>query len=379
VPRRLPAVPNHEVLEKLGQGGMGVVYKARQVQLNRVVALKMIRADSLANQEAADRFRVEAEAVARLQHPNIIQIYEIGEVDGLPYFSLEYCPGGSLADSLDGTPLPAREAARLLEPLVRAVAAAHRQQVIHRDLKPANVLLAADGSPRVSDFGLAKLLDGDAAQTQSGQVLGTPSYMAPEQAAGKLQHIGPATDVYALGAILYELLTGRAPFRAATVLDTLAQVVADEPVPPRLLNRAVDRDLETVCLKCLEKEPQRRYATAEELADDLGRYLSEQPIRARSVGALDRLARGAGPPAPRGGLPALYLAVPPLRGLVVRVPRPDTGAGERGAGGRLVLRPVPGPATPHDGGVRRVPVDAAPAHEPGRPATVGELGWVCRR
>ncbi len=213
-------VPGYEVLGELGRGGMGVVYKARQTALGRTVALKMILHADHAGPEARARFTAEAEAVARLQHPNIVQIFEVGEVGGLPYFSLEFCPGGSLDRKLGGTPLPASEAAALAETLAHAVEVAHRANVVHRDLKPANVLLSAEGQPKVTDFGLAKKLDVQG-QTQTGAVMGTPSYMAPEQAGGH-KDVGPAADIYALGAILYELLTGRPPFKAASLWDTIA-------------------------------------------------------------------------------------------------------------------------------------------------------------
>jgi hypothetical protein len=274
-------VPGYEILGELSRGGMGVVFKARQVSLKRVVALKMLRDGVLAGPGELARFRREAEAVARLQHPHVVQIHEIGEAEGRPFFSLEYVEGGSLAQKLGGTPLPSRQAALLAEPLARAVHAAHQRGIIHRDLKPANVLLTADGQPKITDFGLARHLDADPGQTPSGAVVGTPSYMAPEQAGGKARQAGPAADVYALGAILYELLTGRPPFRAATPLDTVLQVMSEEPVPPSRLQPKVARDLETICLKCLNKEPDRRYASAADLADDLHRYLGGQPIRAR--------------------------------------------------------------------------------------------------
>jgi WD40 repeat protein len=267
---------------------MGVVYRARQTSLNRVVALKMILAGAHAGPDDVARFRAEAEAAARLQHPNIVQIHEVGEHRGLPYFSLEFCAGGSLAARLDGTPLSARDAAALVTVLARAVQAAHDAGVVHRDLKPANVLLAADGTPKITDFGLAKRLDGPGGQTRTGAVLGTPSYMAPEQAGGKTREIGPAADVYALGAILYELLTGRPPFRAETSLDTVLQVLADEPVPPGRLVPKLPRDVETICLKCLQKEPARRYPSAAALADDLQAYLDGRPIAARPVGRVER-------------------------------------------------------------------------------------------
>jgi hypothetical protein len=291
---------------------MGVVYKARQTRLNRVVALKMILAGDHAGADDLARFKTEAEAIARLHHPNIVQIFEVGDHKGLPFLSLEFCTGGSLAARLKHQLLPPREAAQLVETLARAVQAAHEEKVIHRDLKPANVLLAASpgtpagaappanavrltlGSytltalPKITDFGLAKKLDEAAGQTQSGAVMGTPSYMAPEQAGGKVREIGPSADVYALGAILYELLTGRPPFRAATSLDTILQVLTKEPVPVRALRPAVPCDLETICLKCLQKATGQRYASAAALADDLERFLRDEPIQARPVGRLER-------------------------------------------------------------------------------------------
>jgi serine/threonine-protein kinase len=286
----LPAVPGYEILGELGRGGMGVVYQARQTALRRVVALKMVLAGPHASAQEMGRFRTEAEAVARLAHPNIVQIHEVAEHNGCPYFSMELCPGGSLADRLARAPLPPTQAAALVEVFAHALDAAHAKGVVHRDLKPANVLLAEDGTPQVTDFGLAKKLD-EVGQTQSGAIMGTPSYMAPEQACGRSKEIGPAADVYALGAILYECLTGRPPFKAATPLDTIHQVVAEEPASPRLLSPHLGRDLETICLKCLEKEPARRYPSAGALADDLGRYRKGEPISARSLPLLGRLAR----------------------------------------------------------------------------------------
>jgi tetratricopeptide (TPR) repeat protein len=296
-PSSWAGIPGYEILGELGRGGMGVVYKARQRALNRVVALKMILAGDFAGAADRARFQAEAEVVARLAHPNIVQIYEVGEADGQPFFSLEFCPGGSLDHKLAGNPLPSREAAQLVETLAGAVHAAHRQHVIHRDLKPANVLLTADRIPKITDFGLAKLGAGaphaGAGRTATGAVLGTPSYMAPEQAGGRGKDAGPAADVYALGAILYELLTGRPPFKGPTPLDTLMQVMAEDPVPPRRLQALVPRDLETICLKCLEKDPGKRYLIAGELADDLGRFLRREPIRARPAGGLYRLGKFA--------------------------------------------------------------------------------------
>jgi tetratricopeptide (TPR) repeat protein len=277
----MPLVPGYELLKVLGRGGMGVVYQVRQVRLQRLVALKMIRNSNLAGAEEMARFQTEARAVAQLQHPHIVQIYEVGETDGLPFFSLEYVDGGTLARKLSGNPLPAPAAAQLVETLARAMYFAHERGIIHRDLKPNNVLLTTDGTPKIADFGLAKLLHSDAGQTQSGAILGTPSYMAPEQAAGQLKVIGPTTDVYALGAILYEVITGRPPFRAATVVETMEQVRLQDLLPPSQLQPRLPRDLETICLKCLEKDRAKRYLTAQDLADDLLRFLQDRPIHAR--------------------------------------------------------------------------------------------------
>jgi WD40 repeat protein/serine/threonine protein kinase len=286
-----PVIPGYEILEELGRGGMGVVYKARHISLNRLVALKVIRGGALAQEHDLARFHIEAEAVAGLRHPNIIQIFDIGEYGGLPYFSLEYLEGGSLEGQLDGTPWQGLPAADLLETLARAMYAAHMRGIIHRDLKPANILRTAEGLPKITDFGLAKRLDRDSGQTRTGTILGTPSYMAPEQAGGRSEEVGPHSDIYALGAVLYELVTGRPPFNAATPLDTLLQVVGDEPVPPSQLNSKVPLDLETICLKCLQKEPARRYLSAEDLAEDLRRFQANEPIRARPVGRLEKLSR----------------------------------------------------------------------------------------
>jgi WD40 repeat protein len=282
------ALPDYELLGELGRGGMGVVYQARHRQLHRVVALKMILAGEHADPRDAARFRTEAAAIARLQHPNIVQIHDIGDHRGLPYLALEFVAGGSLANRLDGTPWPPQRAAELVETLARAVHVAHQAGVVHRDLKPANVLLTPDGTPKLTDFGLAKFMDADAGPTQTGVLVGTPSYMAPEQAAGKAGAVGPATDVYALGAILYELLTGRPPFRADTPLATALAVVYDEPVPPRRLQPKVPRDLETVCLQCLHKDAARRYSSALALADDLRRFRSGELIHARTAPVWER-------------------------------------------------------------------------------------------
>ncbi len=303
-------VPGYEILQELGRGGMGVVYKAKQAALNRVVALKMILAGAHAGSVSRARFKAEAEAIARLSHPNIVQIFEVGDQQGQPYFSLEFCAGGTLASALAGKPLPPGDAARLLVPLARAIHHAHAAGILHRDLKPGNVLLASGGReppvgergaggsrpplakvvPKITDFGLAKLLDGDS-RTCEGDVLGTPNYMAPEQAQGQVHLLGPHTDVYALGAILYECLTGRPPFGAATAMETLAEVNSREPVPVRTLQPKVPRDLETICHKCLQKDRARRYASAAELADDLERFLEGRPILARPVGSLEHAWR----------------------------------------------------------------------------------------
>jgi serine/threonine-protein kinase len=288
-----PQLPGYEILSVLGHGGMGVVYQARQIALKRLVALKMILTGGHAGPDERDRFRAEAEAVARLQHPNIVQVYETGEHKGRPFFSLEYVAGGSLALRLAEKPLAPREAAALVQTLARAMHYAHEHGVVHRDLKPANVLLAADGTPKITDFGLAKRLDDDSTRTRTGVVMGTPSYMAPEQASGHSRGIGPTADVYALGAILYEALTGRPPFKAASVFDTLEQVRYREPVPPSRLQDKLPRDLETICLKCLSKEPDRRYATAQELADDLAAFLVGRPIKARPIGPGERMLKWA--------------------------------------------------------------------------------------
>lgn len=309
-----PDLPGYELLERLGQGGMGVVYKARQKNLGRIVALKMVLAGAHASPEDLARFGREAEAVAKLAHPNIVQIFEVGEHDGRPFLSLEFVEGGGLDKKLAGAPLPAREAARLVATVARALHHAHLQGVVHRDLKPANILLTADGIPKITDFGLARLGAGSG-QTQSGDILGTPSYMAPEQAAGRNSAIGPATDVYALGATLYELLTGRPPFRADNALNTLLQVMEQEPVSVRRLQPNVPHDLETICLKCLEKTPGRRYASAADLADDLSRFDEGRPILARPTPAWERGVKWARRRPALAGLYGLAVAAAVVLGL----------------------------------------------------------------
>jgi Flp pilus assembly protein TadD len=289
-----PRLPGYEILGELGRGGMGVVYKARQLALNRTVAVKVILDPDAASPARLVRFRQEAEVVARLQHPNVVQIFETGVAGGRPFLALEYVDGGTLKQRTAGVPLPPRDAARLIETVARAVHHAHEVRIIHRDLKPHNVLLTAGGVPKVADFGLARSLDVTDGLTLTADFLGTPAYAAPEQVQGRAADLGPWTDVHALGATLYELLAGRAPFQAESVRELLRQVTDRDPAPLRRLRPGCPRDLATVCEKCLRKEPGRRYASAAALADDLARFLAGEPVRARPVGPAGRVRRWAG-------------------------------------------------------------------------------------
>jgi mono/diheme cytochrome c family protein/predicted Ser/Thr protein kinase len=283
----LPRIPGYEIVRVVDQGGMGVVFEARQTELGRTVAIKMI-GDAWLRPKLAARFRAEAEAAARLQHPHFVQVFEVGQVNGHPFFSMEYVDGGSLAHFLARQRPSVRRAAELVETLALAMHTAHERGIVHRDLKPSNIMLTADGTPKIADFGLAKRLGESPGHTHTGEILGTPGYMAPEQAEGKQEQVGPLTDVYALGAVLYELLTGQPPFQGVSPFDSLRLVVSQEPVAPSRLVPAVPRDLEAICLKALEKTPDRRYASARELAVDLRRFLNGQPVTARRTGPLQR-------------------------------------------------------------------------------------------
>jgi tRNA A-37 threonylcarbamoyl transferase component Bud32 len=306
-PSTKQTIAGYEILGELGRGGMGVVYKARQIKLKRLVALKMIRGAG----SEGDRFRFqrEAEAVARLQHPHIVQVYEVGDDNGQPYFSLEYIDGGSLEGQVGHVPQPAEWSATLTETLARAMHVAHKEGIVHRDLKPANVLMTKDGQPKITDFGLAKQLESDDRPTVAGAVMGTPSYMPPEQAEGDNAAVGPLADVYALGAILYELLTGRPPILGPTPWITVGLVLTVDPVPPRQLQPNVPRDLEIICLKCLAKDRNKRYASAEALADDLRRYLNHEPIQARPTPLREWLWKWARRNPGRASIPVILFFV----------------------------------------------------------------------
>ncbi|MCZ7635555.1 MAG: serine/threonine protein kinase [Verrucomicrobia bacterium] len=281
---RLRRVGDYELLEEVARGGIGVVFRARQSSLDRTVAVKLLLAGLFADPKARQRFRTEAEAAARIHHPNVVSVLEVGEHEGQPFLAMEFVEGGTLAQQVANGPLPVARAARYLAKTARAVAYAHALGVLHRDLKPSNILLDAFDEPRVTDFGLAKVLGTDWDLTLSGEILGSPAFMAPEQAAGRTAEVSPATDVYALGALLYHLTTGRPPFASGTPAAVLRLVEHEEPIAPRRLNPSVPRDLETIILKCLEKRPTRRYATAATLADDLDRFLEGRTVTARPLG-----------------------------------------------------------------------------------------------
>lgn len=290
---RIQYVGEYEIINEIARGGMGIVFKAKQHRLKRIVALKMILTGNLADEGDVERFEREAQAAAKLQHPNIVAVHEVGQHEGHHYFTMDYVAGPSLNELLREETLAPKRAAEVVKVVSEAIHAVHEQGTLHRDLKPANILIDSDGAPKITDFGLAKMLVGDEQEsrtelTAAGQILGTPSYMSPEQAAGKQSHVGPATDIYALGAVLYACLTGRAPFVADSPVDTLMQVIRAEPASPRLLNPGIPRDLETICLKCLHKEPHKRYGTAQDLADDLGRFFEGRPVLARPVGAISK-------------------------------------------------------------------------------------------
>jgi serine/threonine protein kinase len=284
---KLPTtIDDYELLEEIGRGGMGVVYRARQISLGREVAIKMILRGRLASQSDFDRFVAEASATAKLEHPQIVPVYAIGEMDGRPYFSMQLIDGNTLADKINSSPLPQRRAARIVATVARAIAFAHREGVLHRDIKPSNILLTKEGAPMVTDFGLAKQASSHdsaiAELTRSGMLVGTPSYMSPEQASGRRAIVGPASDVYSLGCVLYFALTGRGPFVGDSPVDVVMQVIEQEPTPPRALRPSLDRDLEMIVIRCLQKPIDLRYETADALADDLDAYLADEPVSARS-------------------------------------------------------------------------------------------------
>jgi hypothetical protein len=357
VPAPTRGLPGYEIVEELGRGAMGVVYRARQVSLKRDVALKMILAGGHAGEQERQRFMAEAEVIASVQHPGIVQVFDFGTSDGLPYLVLEFCPGSTLAARLAGKPLPPTAAARLIAQIADAVQAAHERGVVHRDLKPGNVLLTADGSPKVADFGLARRGEGSG-MTLSGAVMGTPAYMAPEQARG-LKAVGPAADVYALGVMLYEALTGRVPFKGETAQDTLMRTLTDAPPPPRSHNAAVPAALEAVCLKCLEKDPAKRYASAKELAEELRNFLAGRPVVAQAKSAPPRRTRAvvgwvlvavaAGvllPVLVAAGLVAAFL-VGPRESKQPREPNATNSAGpQESVVNHLVGQPPPPPSDP---------------------------------
>src|SRR4030095_12147771 len=278
----------YELLEEIGRGGQGVVFRARQKGLNRTVALKVISLGQWASKAHLTRFRREAEAAASLDHPGIVPIYEVGERDGSCYFSMKFVEGGQLDEVVRRTPMSIRQAAELIAKVARTVHYAHEHGILHRDIKPGNILLDEKGEPHLTDFGLARLIESESSVTRTMEVLGTPSYMAPEQAMGNNTAVSSATDVYGLGAVLYQLLTGHPPFAGGTTYETIKLVLDSEPRQPRLLNPKIDRDLSTICLKCLEKDPKRRYSSALALAKDLERWLKHEPIQGRRTGIFTR-------------------------------------------------------------------------------------------
>jgi hypothetical protein len=316
------SVTGYDILGVLGSGGMGVVFKARQVRADRLVALKVIKANFADADELRWRFRTEAQALARIKHANIVQIYDVGEERGCPYFSMELVSGGSLAQRLQRETMSVQEAAQLIEKLARAVEAAHQAGVLHRDLKPSNVLLDSDGTPRITDFGLAKQLENDDGHTRTGALLGTPAYMAPEQASGQLARIGKATDVYGLGATLYQLLTGTPPFRADNSAATVQLVLSAEPTPPSRRRSGIPPELEAICLKCLEKDPGRRYPSAAALADDVGRFLRRESTVARPLRWPMKLWRALRRRRAAVAVGALVLAASVLTAVIVKLLHP---------------------------------------------------------
>src|SRR6201989_2711700 len=279
---------DYELLEEIGRGGQGVVFRARQKSLNRIVALKVIGLGQWATRAHLKRFRLEAEAAGRLDHPCIVPIYEVGERDDQCYFSMKFVEGGQLDEVVKHTPISGRQGVELIAKIARTVHYAHEHGILHRDIKPGNILLDAKGEPHLSDFGLARLVESESSVTHTLEVLGTPSYMAPEQAMGHNAAISSVTDVYALGAVLYQLLTGQPPFAGGATYETIKLLLDSEPKHPRVINPKIDRDLSTICLKCLEKEPRRRYSSALALAEDLGRWLKHEPIQARHTRVFGR-------------------------------------------------------------------------------------------
>lgn len=291
-PPQLPySIGDYELLEQVGQGGMGIVFRARQVNLGREVAIKMIQQDRLNSPEDHQRFLAEAEATARLEHPGIVQVYEVGEVEGTPFFSMQFIRGETLAQRLRSGPMGQRQAAALIANVARAIDYAHRQGILHRDIKPSNILLDEHGNAKVTDFGLAKFFHANDHLTRTGAILGTPSYMSPEQAAGRSNQLGPTSDVYSLGTVLYHSLTGRPPLVADSPLELALKILEQEPIPPRVLEPKIDRDLEMVVIRCLQKPPDLRYSTAGELAGDLEAFLRDEPVMARSGRFTQVLAR----------------------------------------------------------------------------------------